>query len=96
MGRMMAPLFSLLSHHPRSLLRPALGWCGTKGFLAHVDHMLSRPVRYARPCGRTEAVCSSFLYSSCTFFRVCLCHVSQSFMAPMYFSVLAGLMATMC
>ena len=66
-----------------------------KGFLAHIANMLSSPVRYMRPCGRIEATCSSLLYSSCTFLKVCLCLDIQSSMAPMYFSILAGLMVTM-
>ena len=57
----MAPFFSLSSHQFRSWSRPVSGWCGTKGFLAHVANMLSRPVRYMCPCGSTEATCSSFL-----------------------------------
>lgn len=71
-----------------------LRWCGRKGFLVHVESMLSKPVKYTRPCGMMEAACSNLPYSSCMCLSVCLGCVSQLLIALAYFSTLGLLRVT--
>ena len=71
------------------------GLWGKKGFIAHTASMHSSPVRYARPAGMSEEVCSNLPYSFWTCSRQCVGHVFHSCIASMYFFVFWGLRDTL-